>query len=368
MAMAERTARTKTESADVLRTGLLRVGVVAPGGRRIASAVRDSGARTARLITIDVASGAEQAFDARFTQMGYNAWLPDGTGIAFVATPTGVFAAQGGGQIFVQPFPSGEPRRLTNDLVDYRVATFSADGQSLVTIGADTTRSLWQIPLDGREPRRINSQRYDGLYGLAVRPDGRLLISMSGGATIGIWRMNADGANEQLLAEVPDATYLSLAADDRTLYFTSSMNGAPGTWRLSLDGGAPVLVSAAFDRAAVSRDGRALAGMYRAADQFKPAVLRLDAGGTIQTFDSPSMTGAGGVVQWTADGSGILYTAAERANLWLQRLSGGPAVRVTNIEDLSITFYRAAPPIDRRTVIVARGTQSRDAILITNFR
>ena len=60
--------------------------------RRIAAPVRDSAARSARLVTIDVATGAEQRCSTRDSpRLATTSWLPDGTGIAFVGTPPGVY-------------------------------------------------------------------------------------------------------------------------------------------------------------------------------------------------------------------------------------------------------------------------------------
>ena len=51
--------------------------------------------------------------------------------------------------------------------------------------------------------------------------------------------------------------------------------------------------------------------------------------------------------------------------MWRQPLTGGPAQRITSYPDLMI--FRFAVARDGQLVL-ARGTQTRDAVLITSFR
>ncbi|HUE87894.1 MAG TPA: hypothetical protein VMO26_17615 [Vicinamibacterales bacterium] len=53
-------------------------------------------------------------------------------------------------------------------------------------------------------------------------------------------------------------------------------------------------------------------------------------------------------------------------NVWRQRLAGGDLERLTNFSDQSV--FRAERSPDGRSLLVARGSQMRDAFLITNFR
>jgi Tol biopolymer transport system component len=184
----------------------------------------------------------------------------------------------------------------------------------------------------------------------------------------GIWRMNADGSEARLLLESPDATSLEVSPDGRTIYYTSSHDGSSSTWRVPIDGGDATLVRSLFDRAAVSPDGTRLAGIYRSGvgATLALAVIRLADAQPIHVFPDIPFPVQGGVLQWNPAGDGLLFTSAERANIWLQKLSGGPPVRVTNFADQ--TLFRANRSPDGKSLIVARGSQTRDAFLITNFR
>src|SRR6185312_1452933 len=96
----------------------------------------------------------------------------------------------------------------------------------------------------------------------------------------GIFRMNADGSDKRLIADVPDASYLDLSADGQTVFFTSSRDGGSSTWRVAIGGGSPTLVAALFDRAAVSPDGRALTGLFHPSvtGAFAIGVIPIDGG------------------------------------------------------------------------------------------
>jgi hypothetical protein len=62
----------------------------------------------------------------------------------------------------------------------------------------------------------------------------------------------------------------------------------------------------------------------------------------------------------------VLFTTAERMNMWLQPLSGGAPTRVTNLADQ--TIFKGSRSPDGKTLLIARGSQTRDAFLLTNFK
>ena len=82
----------------------------------------------------------------------------------------------------------------------------------------------------------------------------------------------------------------------------------------------------------------------------------------------PGFAGAsgGGGFAWLPDGKTLLYTTAERRNLWKQPAMGGPREQVTSFTDLWIVRFALSP--DGKTVLFCRGNVLRDAVLLTNFR
>ena len=128
------------------------------------------------------------------------------------------------------------------------------------------------------------------------------------------------------------------------------------------------MIAAGIDRPAISPDGRFLAGISVASStgQLALVTMPLDGSGPPRVLSVIAPATANGLVEWTADGQGILYSTVERANVWLQRLSGGPPIKVTNLTDLSIVRGRRSA--DGKSLIVSRGVAQTDAYLVSNFQ
>jgi Tol biopolymer transport system component len=280
-----------------------------------------------------------------------------------------------------------------------------------VSVGLDAVYTLWRLSLGGGDPQRIASERYDGLLGVAPRPDGRVVVSTgergssqlalldrtgSGretltregtnlwpavspdGATIvfvsnrdgqaGIWRMRVNGSGPRLLAHLPRPSWLSVTPDGQFVVCASASEAEPATWRVPIGGGQPTLIAAGIDRPAVSPDGRFLAGINvgSGGGQITLVTMPLDGSGPPRVLGTIAPATANGLLEWTASGQGVLYSTVERANVWLQQLSGGPPVKITNLTDLGIVRGKRTP--DGRSLIVARGVAQTDAYLVSNFR
>jgi Tol biopolymer transport system component len=143
---------------------------------------------------------------------------------------------------------------------------------------------------------------------------------------------------------------------------------ATATWRLSIEGGEPTLIAADVDRPAISPDGRFLAGINVAprANRLAIVTMPLDGSARPRELGPIAPATANGLMEWTADGSGILFSTVERTNVWLQPLSGEPPMRITDLATLDIVRGRRAP--DGQSLILARGTAQTDAYLVSSFR
>jgi eukaryotic-like serine/threonine-protein kinase len=383
-----------------------------PDGERISAVVHNGSSGEAVLVTVDARSGAKQEFARRFRDATFTSWLPDGSGILFVADQADEFREYPR-KVWYQPYPTGEPHRVTPDLLEYRNVSVRADGSSFVSIGLDAAYSLWRIPLQGGSPQRIASERYDGLLGIAPLPDGRTIVSSgergntqlsliggesagrriltregtnlwpavsADGTTVafvsnrdgqtGIWRMNVDGSGARLLAHLPRPAWLSITPDGRYVICASVGEGGSdvSTWRVSIDGGDPTIIAPGIDRPAVSPDGRYLAGINVAtgANRLTLVTMRLDGSAPGRELGTIAPATANGLMEWTPDGKGILFSTVERTNVWLQPLSGEPPRRVTDLATLDIVRGRRTP--DGKSLIVARGSAQTDAYLVSKFR
>ena len=381
-----------------------------PDGARIAAAIRDARTGDAGLVTVDAASGTIDPFPTRFQDATFTAWLPDGSGILFVADQVDALR-EFPRKVWLQPYPRGEPHRVTPDLLEYRNISPRGDGRAFVAVGLDAVYSLWRLPLNGRDPQRIASERYDGLLGVAPLKDGRLVVSTGerGNSQLamldptgasrqtltregtnlwpavspdqttivfvsnrdgqtGVWRMNVDGSEPRLLAHLPRPSWLSVTPDGQFVVCASLGDAEPATWRVPIAGGQPTLIAPGIDRPAVSPDGRYLAGINVAttAGQLALVFMPLDGRGPPRVLGTIAPATANGLVEWTAKGDGILYSTVERANVWLQPISGSPPVKVTDLTDLGIVRGKRTP--DGEGLIVARGVAQTDAYLVSNFR
>jgi Tol biopolymer transport system component len=364
-----------------------------PDGKSIATVLRT--AAGVRLVAVDVESRATRTlFDGVFAIESL-AWLRDGQGI--VAT---VYEHGGsGGQVWLIDEDSGARRPITNDLFDYRSVSATADGKKLLTVAADTLSRIWRIGPDGRaEP--ITSGRSDGSDGVAIANDGTVIHASPENGRWRIWR-----GRQQLTGDEAAAAPV-LSSDGRMIVFTlmrdrsamiARMNAADGSglrvlcpvvfdrfpqsasitpdgrwvifgsdrhlWKISIDGGKPVrLADFEADYPAVSPDGTRVA--FRLRDAF--GVMPIG-GGPVQRFPNITRTSYSRV-RWSADGTALLHNSGvnERANIWLQPLDGSPPRKITQFDDEYALLFDVSP--NGRYLAIVRGTLSRDAVVIENFR
>jgi hypothetical protein len=191
--------------------------------------------------------------------------------------------------------------------------------------------------------------------------------SAIGGGADGIWRMRRDGTGRQLVSRVRNASRLAVARDGGTVFFTALAGDLPSTWKVPAAGGPPELVVRGLAHAAVSRDGRRLAGFWRAdvAARHQLAVFPVEGGAPVHVFEGSFGLDHIGGVWWSARGDALLFTTTERANIWRLALTGGAPVRVTDLPDGTIVRGDLSP--DGRTLVAMRGTPVRDVYLLEGF-
>lgn len=381
----------------------------APDGSRLVAAMRNTQTRQTTLVTVSLEGDLAPLGDP-FTDIGFTHWLADG--VVFVARSAGGLATGGGGQIWIQPYPSGTPRRLTNDLIDYRSSSVGADGRSIVSVGLDANPSLWTVPLDGSgEPRKLaGSMRYDGTSGVTWGTDGQVLFTAPVRGTIqiwgmnldgsnrraittagnsswpslsrdgrfvafsgqrgdqrGIWRMNPDGSDQRLVTAVPSAVSLGTTPDSEWITFTTDQEGALSFWRVPSAGGTPERVIDRLDRGVLSAAGDRVLGVYAQPPQYGNAVLPLAGGEPFWLpSDGSAATGNQGIYLWAPDGKSVYFTTAERMNIFRYTFGAAASTRVTHFTDANI--FTGAISRDGKTMLVTRGSLARDAYLITNLR
>jgi Tol biopolymer transport system component len=381
-----------------------------PDGSTIVAPVeRRDGPLTAGLAALRSSDGAAAPFPSySWEGAGQAAWLPDGSGLIVVRREQ----QSGSHQLWWVSSRASEQHRITNDLQDYRSASLTADGASVLAVAAEASGAIWTMPVDELgEPRRISQGKYDGLSGLSTAPDGRILFRSIESGTPSIWAMSADGSHRTQITTQTAASWPAALPDGRSIVFVKSDSGAlqsigvdgqqehalggptsaaapvvspDGNWILfeststgqsriwkmpAAGGRAMPLIGGISGRPAWSPDGRHVAFYYQA-DQsklFSIAIMPIDGRAPSATFPVIPST-AYSFVRWTADGRALLHNSAmnDRANVWLQPIAGGPPRQMTHFLDQVIFGFDISR--DGKTLVISRGLLSRDALLLHNFK
>jgi len=396
--------------------------LVVPGGRgpswsadgsRVAMLVHDTEADSARVVSVDVGSGVVEPASDAFRDAVAVAWLPDDSGLLVTgARPDGGTAYARG--VWLQPYPEGEPVRVTTDAMAYEGISVRRNGEAFAVVGREAVYSLWAVPLDGGAPaERVVAEPGDGRLGLAPLADGRLVVAVEeagneqlaliepdgssrqilttrganrspavtpDGRTVvfvsdrdgrhGIWRLDLDGSEPRLLAHVPNPSWLSVTPDGTSVVCVSrdGPSATPSTWRVAIEGGEPAIIAPGIDRPRVSPDGQLLAGVTVSprGDQLILVTMRLDGRAPPRALGTAEPSLDDGLLEWTPEGDGVFYSDADRVNVWMQPLSGDRPLMVTRLDDLAIVRGRTTP--DGSGLVVTRGRERADVYLFSNFR
>ena len=390
-----------------------------PDGRSVACVygsadALEGGAPSLGVTTFRLSDGAEQrATDGRWVDVRQLSWLPDGSGLVLSAAERELSPAQ----IWMLSLPSGEVRRVTNDLNTYLGASLTADGSALVTVQTDRVPNIWVAPGgDAARARQITtgSGKFDGFYGVSWAPDGRVVYASVAGGSWDIWVMNADGSGQRQLTVGARSNYgPSVSADGRHIVFVSNRAGgafniwrmdadgsnpvrltsgrgenfphvtpdgrwvvyatigggqAPAVWKIPLEGGDPVrLTTRPASWPFVSPDGRSFVCTYgeELFSDSKLAVIPIEGGEPTRVYDVAPTFRANTV--WLPDNRGIAFldTRTGTTNVWMQPLAGGKPVQLTDFNADNVAAFDWSR--DNR-LVAARSVETTGVVLIKDFR
>lgn len=337
--------------------------------------------------------------------IGHPVWMPDGRALIVpIAKNASVYLYQ----LWSVDYPSGEIHRFTNDLSNYTASLdASHDGKLLAAIQVSRTSNVWELPGGNSEQARQTDSGQTPYRLMAPRPDGKLivesvngdlqLIGTGGGESsvlvpeamssntlqacgdkyvvfdrirsgkLEIWRMDMDGSNVTKL--LPHAIAAECSPDGKWLYFWPEGNKL---LRVSPDNGTPVevmtLPATDLGGLAISPDGTQVAIGYqqgRPIPDFKLAVAPLS-GGNFQYVAKPPLNARG--LLWSPSGKALQYVLTHNgaSNIWEQPISGGQAHQLTHFTSGLIFHY--AWSTDGKQMLLERGSETRDVILMSNFR
>ena len=97
----------------------------------------------------------------------------------------------------------------------------------------------------------------------------------------------------------------------------------------------------------------------------KIAILPIDGGAPVKTFNIRNNPTAGTGAGWSPDGKSVIYNEVQNniANLWSQPINGGPPKQISNFKDGFIFSFNVSR--DGKQIAISRGNYSRDAIMLS---
>jgi Tol biopolymer transport system component len=344
------------------------------------------------------------------------AWMPDSSGLFFEA-----------GQIWFQPYPAGDPFKISNDLSQYFSLSVTGDGKSFVTTQHRPAATIYV----GDSPSALNDKidwkltpisiEHATGYGLAWTAAGKLLQRDIAGQ---IYMTAGDGSNRVRLLENDDGvSYAStcgsgdfmvvsrvLASNTANLWRFNVVSGElkqltfgtneekgfctpDGKWvvyndyqgndgagqifKISIDGGTPVELARGtrFDPP-VSPDGKLIA--YSRTDgqgasaKSRIVVQRLEDAAIVKEIELPVARTTWHAPGWTPDGQALTYvhdTTGNAENLYMQPLAGGAPVRLTHFDSEPAVVAAYAWSRDGQRFAITRARYNdTDVVMFSGFK
>src|SRR5258706_4987310 len=352
----------------------------------------------------------------RWSHISSTVWLGDGSGLMALALENHTAELQ----IWHISYPGGEVQRVTNDLNGYLEGSLSITADSIAIVAAqeDSSSRIWVAPVGEGEDRatQITAGKFDGLNAVALTPEGDILyvFKTSGHSNISvrnqdgterkqltadsagkmlpqmapdgrhivfdslhvqsthIWKMDADGSNQKQLTSgafgdlgprfTPDGQWV--------IFWSRTQSGSGRIEKVSIDGGDPMQLTDYWTvLPTISPDGKLIAAGYLDEQQIPHLAIIPSLGGQpTKILPLPSSVVPGVGLGWTPDSSTLVYVQKHSgvSNIWSQPINGDPPKQLTNFKsDLIFSFALSA---DGSNFVLARGAQSRDVVLIRDFR
>jgi serine/threonine protein kinase len=353
------------------------------------------------LDAVNVSDGGVKNVFSGSGLIGRPAWLPDGESFL---VPIQLLPEERL-QVWLVSYPGGEKRRFSNDLSNYDTQLeLTHDGQTLVSLNTQESSHIWILPQGQTAQAKQVTSGETPDDGVAAGPSGKLLVR-SHGSDLAL--MNADGT-ERVVVRPNLRNYLSMSScGDRYLLFDSAEENklrlmrtdpdgsnpvqlsddvlysdcsADGKWvlfstaqklyRLPIEGGTPVELFTASGGlgGSISPDGKWVACFYQISGPMvssKFAVIPAAGGAPVHDFNKP--IGAQ-KIHWSPDQKSIqfLLTRHGATNVWEQPLVGGPPRPVTNFTSGHIFDFSWSR--DGKQLLLAKGEETSDVVLVSNFR
>jgi serine/threonine protein kinase/Tol biopolymer transport system component len=378
-----------------------------PDGKTIAVPTLQVGKETKWVLSvIRVADASVRVLYSNPDFLGRPVWMPDGDSLL---VPIGL-PRENRTQLWEISYPSGQRRRFTNDLSDYSpYLDLTHDGQMLATLDNRQISNIWIVP-GGKSTlaTQINSgdapdtevapgpggkllvrsrrsdlfvMNADGSHRTILMPQARNYGSMSScgdhyvvfdsynGTRTQLWRTEVDGSNPTTLVE-GNLMGSDCSPDGKWLLYEANTPSGTKLYRLPVEGGSPTEIGSApgGGGGVISSDGKLVAYNFQEGSpvpQPKFAVIPAGGGSPLHVIVPPSGYSE---LRWSPDGKGLqfLLTRNGATNVWEQPLAGGEPRQVTNFTSGLIFGFSWSR--DGQQLLLAKGNQTSDVVLISNFR
>jgi Tol biopolymer transport system component len=387
-----------------------------PDGKTIAAIINDESAliQNPQVAEFEVAGGASRPVATQeWKSISSIAWTYDKRGLLVLGSDKASTTFVN--QIWHFNFPDGAIRRITTDLNHYNSLSLDAAAKTLVTVQSNEISNIWVVP--NGDPNRAVQVRsggtnQEGIGGLAVAPDGRIVFHSRASGRDDLWIMGADGSSpKQLTAESvanfqpvvsPEGRYVvyaserdgkvnvwrmgidgsgdtqltrgnrdyfpSVSPDSRWVVYTSETGGRSFLHKVSIEGGDPAKLTQGFSNSPeISPDGKWIVCSYRKDENstWRYAVIPFEGGEPVKVFD---LLGHKGIFRWSSDSRSLYYLRNTRGgltNLWTYQLEKEESKQVTDFK--TETIFDFVWSADGKQLVLSRGTPTSDVVILRNF-
>jgi Tol biopolymer transport system component len=246
--------------------------------------------------------------------------------------------------------------------------TWSPDGRIVYSSPADG--NIWLMGSDGSNPKQLTSNA-GGNFLPRVSPDGHYIVFLSDrSGSFQIWRMDSDGNNPKQLTDSPLEGFGSDCSPDGKWVVYSKFGTEKGVWKVPMEGGNPVRLSEAEAQyLTISPDGKMIAYSYEDPSANPPqgvAIMAFEGGPPTKHFDILSSIVTW--FRWGTDSRSLLYAKNEGGgdNIWSQPIAGGTPKQITHFNSEVISSFDLSR--DGKRLVMSRGTQKQDVVLIRDLR
>jgi serine/threonine protein kinase/Tol biopolymer transport system component len=354
------------------------------------------------LETMSISDGSVKRVLTSPDPIGATVWLGDGSGLLAVINDR----KQGNNQIHFISYPDGKRQRFTNDLSTYSMCCLdiTQDDKNLVAVQTSISSDLYVAPGgDARQARQItfgepvgfgvrfgNDRVFAvnqhaqllqmGLDGSNPKPllmgldrilsgtrCGNFIVVAAMKENVNVWRTDLDGSNPKRLTDTGAVSNPNCTPDGKTVLFSEGND----LFQVPIEGGA-VTPAPQFPKSVgyvfYSNDGKYMAYIYGGAEyNYRIRCRVLTVADNKQVSDFPVPLGANSP-RFAPDGKSIQFLLSRNgaANVWAQPLDGKDLYPVTNFPAGDSFGFDWSP--DGKTMVISRGAQRSDVVLVTNFR